>query len=322
MNALPYFGLSENEKAGKTAKKDEKKKSEASDSKTAKMSKTSGAKSVQKGPAGSFYVRELSEPIHNTNRTITVDNWFSSVDLFEKMNVDYKISMIGTLRKNKPEIPPYFLERTQEKSSLFAFDDSKVLVSYAAKKDRNVILLTSIGTSYNNGIDQKTTKPNIILHYNSTKGATDTFDQLCGIYTVARKTLRWTMRIFYCILDRSGVNAMILYTLNIKKEKSDSADTKNMPRRKFLQTLGLTLIEPLLRERLETPTVRTDIKKSIRQILKMEPHPQSTSNRSEEGTGTACAICRRNKVNRKKVGNCRECGQPFCSEHRSMRCTD
>lgn len=32
-----------------------------------------------------YFVRRLSEPIYNTGRVITCDNWFSSVDCFQKM---------------------------------------------------------------------------------------------------------------------------------------------------------------------------------------------------------------------------------------------
>ncbi len=80
------------------------------------------------------FVRELSRVIHNTNHSITCDNWFSSIPLFETMLVEYKISMTRTLCKNKPQIPTYFLQKRPEGTNYFAFDHNKVLLSYAAKK--------------------------------------------------------------------------------------------------------------------------------------------------------------------------------------------
>ena len=47
----------------------------------------------------SYYIRKLSETIHGTSRNITCDNWFSSVDIFDKMLNDYSITMVGTLQK-------------------------------------------------------------------------------------------------------------------------------------------------------------------------------------------------------------------------------
>ncbi|XP_071052585.1 piggyBac transposable element-derived protein 4-like [Onthophagus taurus] len=56
----------------------------------------------------SYYVRKLSEPIHNTHRNITCDNWFTSVEICNKMKKNFNISMVGTLRKNKRQIPESF----------------------------------------------------------------------------------------------------------------------------------------------------------------------------------------------------------------------
>lgn len=53
-----------------------------------------------------YYVRNLTQSIHNTGRNVTCDNWFSSVPLFEMMLKDYNITMLGTLKKNKREISP------------------------------------------------------------------------------------------------------------------------------------------------------------------------------------------------------------------------
>lgn len=58
-------------------------------------------------------------------------------------------------------------------------------------------------------------KLNAILHYNKTKGGTDTFDQLCHVYTTSRTTLRWPLRFFFGILDQVQVNARILYVCKI-----------------------------------------------------------------------------------------------------------
>ena len=55
-------------------------------------------------------------------------------------------------------------------------------------------------------------KPQMILDYNSTKGAVDTLDQLVTTYTCKRKTKRWPMIVFYNILEISAYNALILWT--------------------------------------------------------------------------------------------------------------
>jgi len=54
----------------------------------------------------------------------------------------------------------------------------------------------------------------IVLHYNKTIEASDTFDQLCYKYTVSRKTRIWPVRVFYVMLDQAAANSSVLYTLN------------------------------------------------------------------------------------------------------------
>lgn len=95
------------------------------------------------------------------------------------------ITMVGTLRKNKREIPPSFLWKKDKGSNSLAFDKIKALLSYSQTDDKNVLLLFTDGLFYNERIDPKTQKPEIIDYYNHTKTGTDTFDMLYGTYTTA-----------------------------------------------------------------------------------------------------------------------------------------
>ena len=81
-------------------------------------------------------------------------------------------------------------------------------------------------------------KPNIILHYNKIKNIIDTFDQLCHVYIVTRKTNRWSMRYFLEMLDQATVNARILLKcLMVNLQRNEKVSTKNC-----LQKLALHLI--------------------------------------------------------------------------------
>jgi len=43
-----------------------------------------------------------------TNRNVTTDNWFTSIELAEQLRVK-KLTLVGTLKKNKCEVPPHML---------------------------------------------------------------------------------------------------------------------------------------------------------------------------------------------------------------------
>lgn len=64
-----------------------------------------------------YYVRSICWPICGTNRLIT-GNWFTSIDIFNKMNDEYKLTMLGTVRKNGGQIPFPFAQTASSSKSL------------------------------------------------------------------------------------------------------------------------------------------------------------------------------------------------------------
>lgn len=90
-------------------------------------------------------VLRLMEPIFHTGRNLTVDNWYTSYGLANDL-LDKKISVVGTIRKNKREIPTEFssAKKRQVNSSLFGFQKKMTIVSYVPKKNKCVILLSTM----------------------------------------------------------------------------------------------------------------------------------------------------------------------------------
>lgn len=127
------------------------------------------------------------------------------------MKQKYSITVVGTLRKNKPEIPPPFIKSASAGTSRFAYADGMTLVSYCPKENKVVLLLSFYHKT--GRIDSETEKPEIVIFYNKTKGGTNTFDFMCKYYSVARIKNRWPLHLFYDMLDQEGIDAAILYTL-------------------------------------------------------------------------------------------------------------
>lgn len=161
-------------------------------------------------------VKRLAEPIYTTGRNITADNWFTDIDLVKFLQTK-QLSYVGTIRKNKRQLPPDFVtnKQRQEKTSLFGFQKDVTIVSYVPKKGKNVILASSM--HFDNSIDERTgdeKKPDIITFYNQTKSGVDLVDKMCATFNVQRNTRRWPLVVFFAMLNISGINSQVIHVQN------------------------------------------------------------------------------------------------------------
>uniref|UniRef100_A0A0L8H016 PiggyBac transposable element-derived protein domain-containing protein n=1 Tax=Octopus bimaculoides TaxID=37653 RepID=A0A0L8H016_OCTBM len=141
--------------------------------------------------SGASVVKRLASHINGSGRNITMYNWFTSYRLAVDLLKNNRITLVGTLRKNKTEHPPQFVAtrgRTEYTSS-FGFQKDVTLTSYVIKKGKNVVLLSTM--HHDAAIDESTKKarkPEITTFYNDTKGGIGTADQLRSIYNFSRNT--------------------------------------------------------------------------------------------------------------------------------------
>ncbi|GFS31709.1 DDE_Tnp_1_7 domain-containing protein, partial [Nephila pilipes] len=88
-------------------------------------------------PPTSYFMEELTRSIQVTNKNITMDNWFTSVSLADKLLMKpINLTIVGTLPKNKREIPPELLQLRSRSVgiSTYCFDQHKPLLSYKTKQ--------------------------------------------------------------------------------------------------------------------------------------------------------------------------------------------
>lgn len=248
-------------------------------------------------------VVRLAKPIYNTNRNITADNWFTSVDLVYRLLKEYGLTYIGTMKKNKKEIPTQFQpnKNRQTGSSLYGFTPEMTLISYVPKKSKAVILLSSMHNT--KSTDPETNKPEIITEYNNTKSGVDSLDEKCVTYCTGRRTRRWSMAIFFRILDISNVNAFVLY--------SSHKNTLPMARVDFIKKLAAQLVNPHLKRRSENPYIKHEIHLLIRRILniKEQPAKENMPERKMQKRKT-CSLCSYKKQ-RKTAYYCIKCNKPI-----------
>ncbi|UYV77142.1 hypothetical protein LAZ67_14003430 [Cordylochernes scorpioides] len=190
-------------------------------------------------------VERLCEPIKGTGRNVTMDNWFTSYSLALKLLQQIRLTIVGTLKRNKKEIPSEFVisRGRNVHTSVFGFQSEMTLLSYKPKENKVVLMLSTLHHDAN--IDDSTgelKKPEIIMFYNMTKGGVDMMDEMTATYNCARNSRRWPMVIFYSLLNIGAINSQIIHFENGNASKVKS-------RRHFLKTLSLDLIEEMVKVR-------------------------------------------------------------------------
>lgn len=291
-------------------------------------------------PLGEYFVKELTRSIHGTNRNVTMDNWFTSIPLAKQLlQQPYKLTIVGTLRSNKREIPEEMKNKKRSKrnnqttevntsrkvnTSMFVYDGPLTLLSFKPKPSKMVYMLSSCDEEASVNPDNK--KPHMIEFYNSTKGGVDTFDQMCSVMSCSRKTNRWPMCVFYGMMNIACINSYILYCHNASVQGE-----KVLPRRDFMKKLHSQLVEPWLKIRLEIRTMPTHTKNKITEILfpnndenqgqsqpsatnDLQPAEAPTSNKRK-----ACGLCSYKK-RRMTKSVCAKCNTAICGEHKVDFC--
>lgn len=101
-------------------------------------------------------VDRLVQPISQSSRNITFDNWCTSYPITQYLLSHHKLTSVDTIRKNKREIAASMSNtRGRDKNSLdFIFQKDTTLVSYVPKKNKVVLVISTM--HHDNSIDVMT----------------------------------------------------------------------------------------------------------------------------------------------------------------------
>ncbi|XP_008185348.1 piggyBac transposable element-derived protein 4-like [Acyrthosiphon pisum] len=208
------------------------------------------------------------------------------------------------MKRNKREIPPEFIseKNRQVGSSLSGFQNDMSLTSYVTTKKKCVIILSTMHDTV--VIDPDTHKPETIMDYNSTKGGVDSVDQMCSTYSTSRKTRRWTMTVFFRILDIAGINFYKIYLANNLEN--------NIRRTEYLKTLAISLMQEHWRERAQIWGLPKDV------LTFLSDYKKPTVEINKDTRKGYCYLCGSHKNNRTNTA-CEKCHKNVCKNHRQQR---
>lgn len=251
-------------------------------------------------------VMRLIEPIDRTGRNVTMDNYFTSVPLANDLFTNHRLTIVGTVRKNKPQLPTELtcITGRPENSSMFAFgkDPNKcLLTSYVPKKGKNVLLISTMHKE--DIIDEGYgDKPEVIKFYNNTKGGVDVVDRLKSEYNVSRISNRWPLTLFFSLLNIGGINSQIIYNGNTQI---------NITRRVYLAQLAQALVRQHLERRVSLSNLSVGLRQKIRRVGQLPAPPPPPRQNNEKQRCTFCPL----RKNRFTQHHCQTCSSAICKEH-------
>ena len=256
---------------------------------------------------GGKVVRQLLEPLHCEGRNITTDNYFTSLGLARDLIKAEKATLVGTIRSNRVELPNEFVTPAGRElySSLVGYNETgdSSLVSYKCKKNKVVVVLSTMHLSGITFGKEPKKLPEVINFYNMTKGGVDCADQMIETYSSKFATRRWPVALFCNLLDIAALNAYVLF----EKLKMDGAGKEK--RRLFIKKLGKGLCQELQEQRRSDATLLSLV--TARLLDDTEGPPKKRGR---------CHVCPRH-TDKKATAVCKACHKKVCPVHCKVFCT-
>ena len=265
---------------------------------------------------GHTFTKDLTQRYHFTNRNVTTDNWFTSVPLIQDLLHNCGMTLIGTVRGNKSEIPGEMKDKTTRTpgSSAFLFTKDMTLVSYVPNTQTSKKIALLMSSMHGDNSLASSGKPTIIEDYNRTKGGVDTFDQMCSQYSCSRKTKSWPLCVFFGMLNAGVINSWIIYGENMQKTGGRQTQRKH-----FMQVLAMELVKPWAVHRLASHTLPRQLKELIGTVFEL---PTPTGLSGDAGPPAAqmrepkvrCVECP-SRADKKTRFRCGACQRAVCLSH-------
>ncbi|KAJ8888997.1 hypothetical protein PR048_008491 [Dryococelus australis] len=223
-------------------------------------------------------VMKLMAPYLGKGRNVTMDNFFTSVSLAEKLEIQ-STSLVGTVNRAQREIPqPVNTIKAPLYDTVVMKNNKITLTVYQGKKNKKVLTLSTLHPNIPIGNDQSI------------------FQKQChfiiqpSIESISIKTLASTG--FYNILDLAGINAWVLFK-QITGERISG--------RIFLQMISVELRTASAQSRQSRPNMRC-------------PSSQATEQESEPAAKCQHRQCQVRKCKNKTFDLCNKCHMSVCGK--------
>ena len=207
---------------------------------------------VERGLAARV-VLDLSERLRGGHYVLNMDNFFSSLELFERLKREGLYAR-GTVRVNRRGWPRQLLSEVRLRSqgdcaaaqkgtlSAFSWRDKRVVNLLSTADDPTVE--TTVSRKQRDGTKKEVPCPSTLLHYNNNMNGVDHADQMRMEYPSGRMSRRWWVYLFWFLFDVAVSNAFILMKESVAHQRVTRAGhPKPLTLLEFRETLSEQLME-------------------------------------------------------------------------------
>lgn len=171
----------------------------------------------QKGLAEKV-VKDLMEPIYGLNHTVYMDNYFTSVGLYNDLMMNNTYAC-GTFRRGRVGIPDEVSQAKLKNQGQFVQMQKGNLVASAWHDKRTVLVLStnsnpliqcSVDRRKKSGAAVQVPCPESLKNYTLYMNGVDHHDQLRSVYGIKKKALKWWKYAFFFLVDVAICNSYIM----------------------------------------------------------------------------------------------------------------
>jgi len=162
-------------------------------------------------------VLELTRRVEGLGHKLYMDSYFSSPALFDNL-FGRKINCCGTVRNDRRGIPKDISShaiKAKKGDIITQVRENQSTVRWKDKHDVYVLTNMHIPPVEGSFCDESdhAVKTRVIEDYNAHMGYVDKSDKMVNSYGIARRTWKWTKKLFSHLTDMAILNAFLLHKM-------------------------------------------------------------------------------------------------------------
>lgn len=158
-------------------------------------------------------VMQLTQEVKSTGHKLYMDSYFSSPLLFDDL-LDRKINSCGTISQNRYGIPKDVgLMKLKRGEIVTRVQRNLCLIRWKDKQDMFILTNMHAPPPEDRLLDEfgNAIKPLVVEDYNKHMGYVEKSVKMTNCYGVAKKSWKWTKKLFFHLLEVTICNAYILH---------------------------------------------------------------------------------------------------------------